>query len=624
MKKLILFVLLASLTCSIGQAQIRFVPEQPDDVLNPASDDGIPDVNEEFLNDSLPQDLLDRLQFRFDAVLDPQRISIIDFVGRNGINDVRLDNATRSIIRNHLIALQQVELSIRFLQANRDQIINGENEQFKSVFGTVGVRENVAVLSPAPLAGTASLQTTQGAIFPTATLMFQAAPGGGGGGGGQQGGMVDRSEPNVSSQILPGDILFVEDPAAVGGMPGITTNTRTTGIVVRAAQVMGNDPASASAGGGGGGNTMQEVILDPTFGSALNTMTQFNNARVFRVLRFDRQFSSRRYEKVLATFEAIRASLLGLDPAVTTAGGLQGSLQDEINYQRGFEDINTIWQPGVAEYIELNDTVMSFMNRRRVDPTSAPLSGPTMLRGADRLVRQAGFSNSDSHTKIRNQFAQFDSRFNEYPLLWTEDNNLRPLNGAFAGPVDSNDEGRAFFFDQQKLFSQPNNVQFQYLGRAFLAETERHESFHFDDQVRSEGLATATTTLLLPNGQPIQVLIGEPESGLNPTDVPEGELDPNSTRTEFRKWQMIIESFSEYSTDIGATNLAGVPNNAFIGVAELFGGFAAGDASGDDAGNFARFAGLIGTSSLGGIDFSRIEPLGKRGRAGFNPVVPVQ
>ena len=81
---------------------------------------------------------------------------------------------------------------------------------------------------------------------------------------------------------------------------------------------------------------------------------------------------------------------------------------------------------------------------------------------------------------------------------------------------------------------------------------------------------------------------------------------------------MILESFGEYSTDLTLNNNAAV---GLVGISSLFGGFAPGDLSARDSGNFARFAALLGGGSLSKIDDRRIEPFGKRGSAGFNPVV---
>ncbi|MFP6764056.1 MAG: hypothetical protein VB858_10565, partial [Planctomycetaceae bacterium] len=81
------------------------------------------------------------------------------------------------------------------------------------------------------------------------------------------------------------------------------------------------------------------------------------------------------------------------------------------------------------------------------------------------------------------------------------------------------------------------------------------------------------------------------------------------------RWQMIIKSYAEFSTD------QTLFNNAAVGISRMFGGFAPGDFSAKDAGNYGRFAAMIGGNSLNGISANRIEPFGKRGKSGFNPVV---
>ena len=488
------------------------------------------------------------------------------------------------------------------------------------------MKETVAVLSPSPLAGLASLQQGGGQNNALSLMFQQSQQGGGGGGGGQGGGgMVDTSQPNVASQVRPGDILFVEDPAAVDSMTGVTTTSQVAGIVVRVLAVMGNDPASASGqgggGGGGGGGMMQELLLDPDFGTASSTMTMFNMARVFPVIRFEEQVDSTRYERVLATFQAIKDSLAGLDPNVTAMGGLQQAVATPITYNRRFTDINTIWAPGVAEFTELNQTISDFMTSRH--PTNL-----ASTRGADRLVRQSGFSSSDSHFHIDRledqanlQAVDYQMR-DTYPLLWTEDNEL-PLNFTNNSIIPgSTDDDRAFFRDRQTMFGEPDFPWTQYLGRAFFEETINHPSFFFDDAIAADDLVQATReaerpvrsgnfltiTVIDANGMARQIrqtdLSTQPESG-----------DDRTTSTELKRWQMMIESFAEFSTDFTLFN------NAAVGISELFGGFAPGDFSARDAGNYGRFAALIGGSDVRGIDVSRIEPFGKRARAGFNPVV---
>ena len=612
-----IFGFLALAFALVSTAQAQFGASIPRDIefFDPTSDDSLPDRLDEIV--------LPRVQFIFDELLDPQRLSLIEFVTTENVNDMRLNAATRSIIRNHIIAMQQVELAIQFLQANRDQIISGGSQQFNSVFGTVGMAETVAVLAPAPLAGTASLQMGMNML----SLRFQQAAGGNAGGA--------TAGPNVSSQVKAGDVLFVEDPAdapMVNGLLEISTRSQTDGILVRVLRVMGNDPASATAnagggggGGGGGGNNMQELILDPQFGSAASTMTAFANARVFRVIRFEEQVDTTRYETVVATFQAMRDSLKGLDPALALTPSQQQALVTPIAYNRRFTDINSVWAPGVAEFTQLNQTVSDFMSSRH--PT-----GLATTRGADRLVRQAGFSNSDSHYHIdrledQGNFEPTDFQMNStFPLLWTED-NVQPrnfTNNQFvlgSSPLD----GGAYFNDQQTIFGSPDDPWTQYLGRAFFDETRNHVSDFFDDSIAGLGLGMGIRDAQRParsqNFLTDPFVVGNTTINVRRREssiLPESATDSNTQRTEFRRWQMILESFGEYSTDLTLNNNAAV---GLVGISSLFGGFAPGDLSARDSGNYSRFAALLGGGSLSKIDVRRIEPFGKRGSAGFNPVV---
>ena len=584
----------------LSTAHAQFQPATPPpDVLNfnSSMDEGIPDRIDDIV--------LPRIQFIFDELIDPRRESIRNFITSENVDDPRLEEAVRGIIRSHLIALQQTEIAIQYLKANRDNILDGKDSLFTSVYGAVGEKQTFAVLSPSPLGGLASLDGTLGTDL---TLTFDDQQGGGG-----DGGEVTKEAANVASQVRPGDFLFLEDPDALNAMVGVTVSGSITGTIVRALQVNGNTPEAAANSGGGGQNNMeQEIILDPNFNTAEaagNTMSNFDDTRVFKVIRFEERATTTRYEQVLATFEALRASLSGLDPNLPNSNGLSTSLRSPISYNRGFTDINTIWAPGIAEFEPLNDTVADFM-------TANNFGGFVSTRGADRLVRERGFSNSNSFQNVgRNEdvgLANHGSR-TSFPLLWTEDNELpreeaspatdffgatsqtgvnsvNARNLAFPGQTD---EDRAFFRDQQTLFGEPDNVFTQHLGRAFFEETQNHPGLFLDNSINSKDRNS-----------------GEFDTGTSET-----------TATAFRRWEMIMKSFAEYSSDFSITNLSGVENNAAVGVSELFGGFAPGDLSSKDAGNYPRFARLLGGSSVGGVDFSRIEPFGKRGKAGFNPVV---
>ncbi len=587
------FCLLFLSGLSTAHAQFQPVTPPPDVLnFNSSMDEGIPDRIDDIV--------LPRIQFIFDELIDPRRQSIRNFITSENVDDPRLEEAVRGIIRSHLIALQQTEIAIQYLKANRDNILDGKDSFFTSVYGAVEEKQPFAVLSPSPLGGLASLDGTLGTEL---TLTFDDQQGGGG-----DGGEVTKEAANVASQVRPGDFLFLEDPDHPNAMIGVTASGSVTGTVVRALQVNGNTPEAAASSGGGGQNNMeQEIILDPNFNTAEaagNTMSNFNDTRVFKVIRFEERATTTRYEQVLANFEALRASLSGQNPNLPTSN-LASALRSPIQYNRQFTDINAIWSPGVAAFEPLNEPVAEFMTRNN-------FGGHVSTRVADRLVRERGFSNSDSFQNVFRNEHPLNAR-TSLPLLWTEDNGLprspsppgtffgagsarNGENTVGVGPLAfpaQTDEDRAFFRDQQTLFGEPDNVFIQHLGRAFFEETQNHPGRFLDNSINSK------------NRNP-----GEFDTGTSET-----------TATEFRRWQMIMKSFAEYSSDFSITNLAGVENNAAVGVSELFGGFAPGDLSSKDAGNLPRFAKLLSGSTAGGFNFARFEPFGKRAKAGFNPVV---
>ena len=285
-------------------------------------------------------------------------------------------------------------------------------------------------------------------------------------------------------------------------------------------------------------------------------------------------------------------------------------------------DINQVWGPGVAPFTQLDQVVQRELG----------FFGATSTATADRLTRQAGFSNSDSYDHIFNLRSGggrvgtgLGLNSPRTPLLWTEDNNL-PSDVFGRSIGNSGDETRAFFRDRQTIFGMPDDPTIQYIGRAFLEEVIVHDADFFDNQIsvaENPVPQTFTTVTTLANGQSVtftQTLF-DPLQLFQTTSaqilqVPESGT-PIVDRTELRKWQMIIESFAEHSQDLTLFNVAAV------GVTAMFGEFAPDDLKTQDAGSYAKFAALIGSaSSLNGISPGRIEPFGKRGSAGFNPVVP--
>ncbi len=549
--------------------------QTPADITNPASDAGIPARIQSL---ELPE-----VEFLFGNLLDPQRLSLIETVTEQHLNDPRLTEAAQSVIRNHMIALQQVELAIQFLQANRDNILTGTSQEFNDIFGNPGKPRDVAVTSSQPLSGMADVSIN--AMTGQIQLDFD-----------------DATFPNVPGQLNVGDFIYVGD----------ATLATPTGFVAEVEEILFDTDGSN-----------QMVLANAPFGTPM-TATMMNGLPVYRIIRFDRQGDPTRYDRVLMTFQAIKEAMSGISP------GLQASLitvGQPITYRREFVDINTVWMPGQASFAPLDPLVQNLYNN--MSP-----AGVTTTRGADRLVRQAGFSNSDSHThvdRLRDQATGQTVDWNNLPtlpLLWTEDNELPLLP-----PVDlasnvvvpgSTDEDRAFFNNRQTIFGSPDNPFEQFIGRAFLEESIIHAGDFDDDQIAVEPgtLAEIFVRGRRPqrdgqfadlNGNGIRGDFGDfefldrPESGTAITE-----------QSELRKWQMMIASFAEHSTDL--TRL----DTAVFGLGSMFGGFTPANFRAQDAGNFGRFAGLIGGSSLGAINPRRIEPFGKRGGAGFFPVVPRQ
>lgn len=611
-----LFVLAMS---SLGRAQTQTIPN---DVLNPASDAGIPTLLTGVNSIIRPQDFA---VLQFDSLLDPS----------NGADPTRLTAAAQSILLNHRVAQQQVELAIRYLQSNRNEIIAGRNEPFNRIFGRSGIKQKVAILAPVPLPGQFNL---------VSSTLLQHRPQGGGGGGNQQGPRV-----SVGTLLRVGDFLFLPDPNSnVGGNQQNQNNfTRTTypnlsttGSIVKIAGIVQGGINQQGGGGGGGQNQNQntDFILDPNASSTTGTTGNQaqNNLTAWRVIRFEFQDDPSLYNQVFATFVAIREALAGYDPS---QGSRTTQTQNPILYHRQFRSIGPqisssgqvtpgFYAVGQASYTPLNSLVAANLG----------ISG----RNADRLVRQAGLSLSDSHyhldrlEDLGNSNITVDRKGQPItPLLWTEDNDL-PLEFGTRNQVPgATNEDRAFFRDRQTIFGDYlNNATYtadgiydQFIGRAFLEEKILHDGGFADTGVASQTpLAQGIRQRREPAGGVPQFTPGTANSPAQPelevAAIPETGK-PTEGKT-LRKWQMILSSFAEWSDVLTSTDPTnpGVRNSAFLGLMQLNGGGGLPQLRVNDADNYSLFADILNSSNAGGIDFNRIEPIGKRGNAGFNPVVP--
>ncbi len=576
-------------------------PNPPRDVNNPASDAGIPELLMGVSSIIRPQDRLQTFQFQFDSLLDPS----------NGADPARLTAGARSIIQNHMVAQQQVELAIRFLQSNRSEIIAGRNDAFNQIYGKVLTTKKVAVLAPVSLPGQFNL------VSPT---LLRNQPGGGGNTTTQVG--------SIGTQIRAGDFLMLIDPsnpANANLKNGATGGNNTTfqrrgfpnltnmGVVVKVAGIVENQPAR---GGGGGGqrNQMSNIVLDPTFATGPSNAT-LSNVTAWRIVRFEDQFDSTVFEQVLATFLAIREALAGFIPSSDRAT----QTQTNITYRRRYRDINAEYAVGDSDFGQLDPLIDDV------------LAG----RGADRLVRQAGFSISDSLSHLDRLYDIGQGNALDYrkrpttPLLWTEDNDLALDFRDYTPVPGRSNEDREFFFNRQTIFGGNDDPFTQYLGRAFLEE----KIYHANKDFFENGVGAGSTTLLLtgdriarkPAGGTI-VTVGGTGNAVLPAieNVQIPETSTPTTAPTLRKWQMILASFAEHSADLDSRSLTNsqIKNVAALGLLDIVGGTGSPQLRSSDAENYAKFADLIRSGGGGSVDFSRVEPIGKRGSAGFNPVVP--
>lgn len=608
-------VAFATVTSNSAQAQVV-----PNDVTNPASDAGIPTLLTGVNSIIRAQDMA---VLQFDSLLDPS----------NGADPARLSAAAQSIRTNHMVAQQQVELAILYLRSNEAEIIAGRNEPFNQIYGRNTVKQKVAILAPVPLPGAFNLASPS---------LLQARPQGGGGN-------ANAPRVSVGTLLQAGDFLYMPDPTSNVGTANSQTNTNnftrtqypnlstTPGYVVKIAAVI---RGGINAQGGGGNNNNQnqqtDFVLDPNFGNVLTGQRALNNLTAWRVVRFEERDDPTIYYQVLATYMAIREALAGYDPSQVTRAN---QTQNRIQYSRTFQSIGPqisatgvstagFYARGQATFTQLDALVASNLG----------ITG----RGADRLVRQAGLSLSDSHyhldrlEDLGNSTITVDRKGQPVtPLLWTEDNDLPLTFNTRVQVAGATNEDRAYFRDRQTIFgdylNNPNytgdGIYNQFVGRAFLEELLLHAGGFADTGVAS------TTSLLQgirqrrnPAGGTLQFTGG----GTSPQvpDLETADIPETGTPTEgatLRKWQMILASFAEWNDSATRStdpNNRSVFNSAYLGLLDLNGGTGLPSLRASDATNYALFADLLNTGNAGGINFNRIEPIGKRGNAGFNPVVP--
>lgn len=606
---------LVTVTCEIAQAQVV-----PNDVSNPASDAGIPTLLTGVNSIIRAQDLA---VLQFDSLLDPS----------NGADPARLSAAAQSIRTNHMVAQQQVELAILYLRSNEAEIIAGNNEPFNRIYGKNTVRQKVAILAPVPLPGGFNLASPS---------LLQARPQAGGG---------NNQAPRISVGTLlrAGDFLYMPDPTSNVGSANTQTTTNnftrtqypnlstTPGYVVKIAAVIRGGINAQGGGNNQNQNQNTDFVLDPNFGNVQTGQTALNNLTAWRIVRFEERDDPTIYFQVLATYTAIREALAGYDPSQLSRGA---QTQNRIQYSRTFRSIGPqISAAGVSTAGFYANGQADFTQLDALVATNLGING----RGADRLVRQAGLSLSDSHYHLDRLEDLGDSAITAdrkgqpvTPLLWTEDNDLPLTFNTRVQVAGATNEDRAYFRDRQTIFgdylNNPNytgdGIYNQFVGRAFLEELLLHAGAF-------EEVGVASTTPLLqgirqrrsPAGGINQFTSGSANAPALP-QLEQANIPETGTPTEgktLRKWQMILSSFAEWSDSATRSTDPRNPstfNSAFLGLLDLNGGTGLPSLRASDATSYSLFADLLNSSNSGGISFNRIEPIGKRGNAGFNPVVP--
>ena len=608
---------------SVGVCQGVINPKAPPDVNVVRPDD----PNHPLLNNGAglirPQDLS---VLQFDSYLDPS----------NGAGS--LTPGALTIIQNHHVAQQQVELAIRYLQANSANIIAGKDDLFNSIYGKNTVKQRVAILAPVPLPGNFNLASP--------TLLQATSQ--------QQGGNNNGPQVSVSTLLRAGDFLYLPDPKSNVGANNNQANTnnfaRTNypnlstnpGYVVKIAAVI-RGGIQAQGGGqnnqGQGQNQNTDFILDPTFSNSGSGAQQQNltNLTAWRIVRFETQDDPTVFNQVLATYTAIREALAGYDPSKISRAA---QTQHRIEYGRRFQSIgpqisNTgastpgFYAYGQADFKQLDNLVAQNLGISN--------------RVGDRLVREAGLSLSDSLYHVDRLDDLGDSAITQdrrkqtvTPLLWTEDNDL-PLDPKFYNLVPGKtNEDRAYFRDRQTIFGDylddtnytADGIYNQFVGRAFFEELINHAGDFTGSGIAATNTALLTRDTQRPAGSGI-IQFTPATANVPATPLQQTVVSPESgtpiTGATLKKWQMILESFAEWSDNPlrpkdPQNNLS--YNSAFVGLMDLNGGGGLPSLRASDAGNYARFADLLGNAADGGISFDRIEPIGKRGNAGFNPVVP--
>jgi hypothetical protein len=503
------------------------------------------------------------LQFTFDQTLHPNA----------GLPGAPLSPEALQIVRSHNFARQQVRLALFYLLANEQNILSGRDELFNTHFGRF-YDTNPATNQ---FLGQYQQKGVHALINPRPLSSTEAAGGGqqqGGGGGQQQQGPLQFNlnppDTEITNPVLVSASAgenSVETSATTGGgqgdMIGIFLRLLRPGM-----RVYISDPLDPSRGEL---HTILQVIDEEEFTTVQPFLQDFDNVHLHLVVGEQERPLIDHYQRVVNTFTMIR-----------------DLLDRPVNYRGDPDDVHFAAFGGLDDD---DDPVAGLFATG-----NATFEGLDLLlgRAADRALRQDGFSTSNSRRNIDifNLLMNADPD-NVMPLLWTEDNDEVFGQG---DRIWFNNVLTIFgIFDQLDPLNGPID---QFVGRAFLEELRRFAGDFAGGDPAVFGLQFDPIT-----GRAIA------NTGT-----------PRTERT-MQQWQMILQSFSEWTSDfarndVAVLGLSEIQNSLFPeGSPQFF--------EGQAAGSYAQFAALFRDLMQGGmVPGQAFEPFGKRGTASFFPVIP--
>ncbi len=502
-------------------------------------------------------------------------------------NFSELPERTNDILIAHRIAQQQVDLAIKYLKGHRQQILAGIDPFWNEVYGPLTKMTEVAILSANPISGWGTIDGDDWIIEQEDAGESPPSP---------------PEPPSVAfrSHLNKGDWVYIAEKLPDG--------TLDDGYVRRVYDITWDDDYDD-----------QEIELDPNDDPV---PVDLEEALIYRVLRFDKQPDPTVYENVLATFEAIQMALSGRDPNAPE------DIAMDITYNGRFHDFNQIYAAG--------DGLLP-----SVDPLADFPLIPEWLQ-ADRRLREAGFSNSDSHYHLDRLYDIANRNLVDrngddviyggaltkpHPLMWTQDNEL-PLEFDTRNPVDgATDRDRAFFANRQTVFGGFDDHWNQYVGESFLNLDEdcvpqfEHDGDFYDSSVAGDSILERTRRQRTPAGGTILTdANGNPILEIEKVQESATPVTGSKSNNGFRQWQNIVSSFAEYNSSTWLDDEDNWNPVGVVGFSNMLGSAGTQEQHARDAGNFARFANLVRINPSG--SGSNVEPFGKRGQANFNPVVP--